>query len=91
MAEYLMYHINRSSLARDIISPVDSYTKKEVSEEMLQNYVRSWGEKCPNLLFDADTKNPDSLNRDAISQKLIRRIGKKRSIIVLTVLKETGI
>jgi len=82
MADYLLYHINRSSLSRDIVTLVDSYTKKEISEDMLQKYVRSWSENCPNLIFDDG-------NHDAISPKLVRLIGKKRSLIILTVLKNT--
>ena len=84
MANYLLYHTSRSALAKDIISLVSNYNAKEASEQELQETVRAWSEKCPNLLFD--TENAES---QVISPKLRKLIGKKRSVIIFKALEDT--
>lgn len=84
MANFLLYHTSRSALAQDIITLVTQYNAKVVSEQELQDTVHSWSEKCPNLLFDTDKGDLQS-----ISPKLQRLIGKKRSLVIFKALEDT--
>lgn len=76
-----LYHTTYTSLAADIVSLVDDYKGKRVGEDILLEYVRAWSDNCPNLLFNNG-------NTNELSPTIIRKIGKKRGVLVLTALKD---
>ena len=75
-----LYHTTYSSLATDIVSLVDDYKAKRVDEAALQEHIRAWSVNCPNLLFEKG-------NTESLSPTIIRKIGKKRGVLVLTAWK----
>lgn len=83
MAALSLYHTTYSSLAADIVSLVDDYKGKRVDEETLRKYVCAWSTNCPNLLFKEGAT-------EELSPTIVRKIGKKRGVLVLTVLKDAA-
>lgn len=75
-----LYHTTYLSLANDIISLVDDYKAKRIDEEGLQDYIRAWSVNCPNLLFQEG-------NSESLSPTIMKKIGKKRGVLVLTAWK----
>lgn len=75
-----LYHTTYASLATDLISLVDDYKGKRVDEATLQEHIRAWSVNCPNLLFEKG-------NTESLSPTIIRKIGKKRGVLVLTAWK----
>lgn len=81
MADYLLYHTNRTALGRDIVSLVDRYTSKQIPEDELVEWLAAWRNNCPNLMFEEG-------NQNQISPKLVRHIGKKRALLITTALRD---
>lgn len=79
--EYLPIHISALSLAKDVNSLVDSYTKKEVDTAVLLQWLRTWEKNCPNFMF-ADEKHND------FTKTLLRYCGKRRLLVVRTILAQ---
>ena len=83
MGDFRLYHTSRSALAQDITTLVTKYISKDISEQELQEIVHSWSEKCPNLLFDTEKGEMQT-----ISPKLQRLIGKKRALLIFRALED---
>lgn len=77
---YLLIHTNYKSLAEDAKNLVDEYLAKKITEARLLEVLRAWDTNCPNLLYEDNQKT-------ALSKSVIRYIGKRRSVVIFTMLK----
>jgi uncharacterized protein (TIGR04540 family) len=67
-----------TKLGSEITRLVDLYSVGQLPEEELLNILNTWGENVPDLLYDE--------NKQPINPKIIRQIGKKRALIITTLL-----
>lgn len=75
--EFLMYPTTVKMLAAEIISTCDAYISRQISNEELKELIMHYACNYPKMLFNAENLNPTVLNW----------IGKKRAVIVETLLK----
>lgn len=75
--EFLMYPTTVKMLAAEIIIACDAYISRQIGNEELKKLIMHYACNYPKMLFNTENLNPTVLNR----------IGKKRAIIVETLLK----
>ncbi|MBR2896259.1 MAG: hypothetical protein IKC03_11490 [Oscillospiraceae bacterium] len=59
---------------------IDDYIKKEITEAQLAEALLAWDSNCPNLLYSDSTHTE-------INDSVTRVLGKRRKLMLLTVLK----
>ena len=77
--KYLLVHTTYKSLAEEAKTLVDSYIAKELTEAQLAEALLAWDANCPNLLYADQTHK-------TINSSVIRVLGKRRAVMLLTVL-----
>lgn len=78
--KYFYFHTSYKALGQQIIDLTKEYQNKTASEEDVAKALNEWKKNCPNLLFDDETQS-------TISAPLLRVIGKRRGMMILTVLR----
>lgn len=77
---YMSIPTSAKKLGQEVTRIVDGYTSGQLTEDELTEAIETWKMNVPQLLVDDDSM--------LVSQKLTNIIGKRRAMVVTTILRK---